>query len=406
MYTHMMITQGTGSSVVHINNHHGRHARSTTCLYALPQAKNIEKHEISVPILPLESYHTHQSRRSILFTAITSVAMATATTALTALSPALLASADASTTDAAMYLERIAAEAYSKRDFTEAVEALNRLVALDPTSPRLLEMRAMAHVDGKKFSEAVKDFDDCLRLVDTSADNGKNVDTLDRARILSGRALALEGLGDWVGALKDYDAALRIAQKLGADPDPYILNSRGNCHASLGEWKAAREDYLLSANGFQSARREDRVAGRLQQRLDGAVFAFSNAALMLAQLGDDDGATKEMQSIARRAPGSADMRAALAAQLYNAGQEGEAESEWNFACSNITVGCTKYQDVEWLSTIRRWPPVMVERLQAFLKLRRNTGSDARSFGGGIECHHDGGKSEPSTPSRRYSGFSE
>lgn len=383
----MMISPAIGSTFVHAN-HNARLARPTTSLVALSQAKNVEQHKSSEHILPLESEHTHQSRRSLLLTAIISVATATA------LSPAVLDRADASTTDAAMYLERIAAEAYSKRDFTEAVEALNRLVALDPFSPRIREMRAMANVDGKKFSEAVKDFDDCLRLLDNSADSNENIDTLDRARVLSGRALAFEGLGDWVGALGDYDAALLLAQKLGADPDPYILNSRGNCYASLGEWKAAREDYLLSANGFQSARREDRVAGRLQQRLDGAVFAFSNAALMLAQLGDDDGATKEMQSIARRAPGSADMRAALAAQLYSAGQEGEAESEWNFACSNITVGCTKYQDIAWLSTIRRWPPVMVERLQAFLKLRRN---NTRSLSGG-----DGDNGD----SRRYSGFSE
>ena len=398
----MMITPGMGSSPVHTKNH-VRLARPTTSLCALSQAKYVKKHDSSEHMLSLGSEHTHQSRRSLLFTAIVSVTMATAT----ALSPALLASekADASNTDAAIYLERIAAEAYSNRDFTEAVEALNRLVALDPTSPRFREMRAMALVDGKKFSEAIKDFDDCLRLLNSSADNNKNIGTLDTARVLSGRALALEGLGDWVGALKNYDAALLIAQNLGADPDPYILNSRGNCHASLGEWKAAREDYILSANGFQSARREDRVAGRLQQRLDGAGFAFSNAALMLAQLGDDDGATKEMQSIARRLPGSADMRAALAAQFYNAGQEGEAESEWNFACSTITVGCIKYQDAEWLSTIRRWPPVMVERLQAFLKLRRK--NNAKSLTGGTTSSgSNSGDNLKSAPSRRYSGFSE
>jgi tetratricopeptide (TPR) repeat protein len=351
----------------------------------------------------------------MLFTAIASVAV-------TAFSLPLLASAQASaeasaSTSAqsaqasAMYLERIASEAYAKRDFKEAVEALNRLIALDPTSPRLREMRAQAHVDGKNFDLAVKDFDDCLRLLDSNTTNNStstnSTESLDRARILCGRALALEGLGDWVGALNDYDAALLIAKNLGADPDPYILNSRGNCHASLGEWKSAREDYLASANGFQTARREERVAGRLQQRLDGAVFAFSNAALMLAQLGDDDGATKEMQSIARRAPGSADMRIALAAQLYNSGQQAEAESLYTFACENITVGCSKYQDIEWVSTIRRWPPVMVERLQAFLKLRNNNdlinnsnrGSEAGVSGGG-----DGG--EKVGPQRRYSGFSE
>ena len=49
----------------------------------------------------------------------------------------------------------------------------------------------------------------------------------------------------------------------------------------------------------------------------GAVFAASNAAIMLAQLGDERGAVAEMQRIARRAPGSADMRAALAALYWS-----------------------------------------------------------------------------------------
>jgi hypothetical protein len=47
------------------------------------------------------------------------------------------------------------------------------------------------------------------------------------------------------------------------------------------------------------------------------VFAASNAALALAQLGDEGGAMAEMQRVARRAPGSADMRAALAALYWS-----------------------------------------------------------------------------------------
>lgn len=38
---------------------------------------------------------------------------------------------------------------------------------------------------------------------------------------------------------------------------------------------------------------------------------------MLVQLGDEPGAVVEMQRIARRAPGSADMRAALAALYWS-----------------------------------------------------------------------------------------
>lgn len=47
----------------------------------------------------------------------------------------------------------------------------------------------------------------------------------------------------------------------------------------------------------------------------------------------------QMQNVARRAPGSADMRAALAALYWSRGQQGPAEEQWEFACDQITVSC-------------------------------------------------------------------
>ncbi len=46
-------------------------------------------------------------------------------------------------------------------------------------------------------------------------------------------------------------------------------------------------------------------------------MASSNAALALVQLGDEPAAIKEMQKASRRAPGSADLRAALAALYWS-----------------------------------------------------------------------------------------
>ena len=48
----------------------------------------------------------------------------------------------------------------------------------------------------------------------------------------------------------------------------------------------------------------------------------------------------QMERIARRAPGSADMRAALAALYYDRSgpkDRERAEGMWNFACDNIAV---------------------------------------------------------------------
>ena len=72
-----------------------------------------------------------------------------------------------------------------------------------------------------------------------------------RARILSNRALAWEGAGRWDDALGDYDAALAAANDAGLPPDPYVLNSRGNCLASLGEYE--RRGRVLSWRAFGDA---------------------------------------------------------------------------------------------------------------------------------------------------------
>lgn len=189
-------------------------------------------------------------------------------------------------------LLQYAREAYSRRDFDATIDALSELLTLRPGDPSFLEMRATAFVDSKKFSEAIIDFDRCLKGMTSAEPSAK----LDRARVLSGKALALEGIDDFLGALDVYKESLDLAISIGAESDPYVLNSIGNCYVSLGEWSRARSYFQLAGEGFQTARRDGAV-GTMQQRLDGAVFAASNAALMLAQLGDTKGAIKEMQVI-------------------------------------------------------------------------------------------------------------
>ncbi|KAK9829331.1 hypothetical protein WJX72_005226 [[Myrmecia] bisecta] len=262
--------------------------------------------------------------------------------------------------------EATAYQAYADRDFEATVQLLNELIANNPSAPQMprwLEMRAQVLLDGKNFGAAVTDYNAAIQQ---SADLDKAV----RARLIAGRALAHEGDADWASALADYDQAITLAAEAGQMPDPYVLNSRGNAHASLGQWAEARADYLQSATVFQKAKGFRGRQGSTTMRLDGAVFAASNAAIMLAQLGDEAGALQEMRKIARRAPGSADMRAALAALYWAQGDRAAAEGEWQYACDRVSVGCSKYMDRDWLSRIRRWPPRMVERMQDFLAIRQ------------------------------------
>lgn len=264
-------------------------------------------------------------------------------------------------------LEEVARSSYADRNFDQTVKALNELVIMTPESMQYLEMRADTYVDAKRFPQAIMDYERVLDLMPADL-------LLDRARIISGIALALEGLDRFDEAAKKYEESLKLADEAGAEEDPYILNSLGNCYSSLGKWKRAREFYLKSANGFQSARSDMGRPGGMQRRLDGSIFAFSNAALMSAQMGtNDDDVVKEMEYLARRAPGSADMRAALAVMYWSRQEYDKAETEWEFACNSIKVGCAKYEDMDWLTRVRRWPPVMVARMRDFLALRRDIG---------------------------------
>jgi tetratricopeptide (TPR) repeat protein len=265
-------------------------------------------------------------------------------------------------------LEAVARAAYAERNFDEAILALTEIIKLAPREPRYLEMRADAYVDKKGFVDGLRDYKAALQMLGN--------DTIDKARVLSQVGLALEGLDLWDEAIESYNQSLELAKALGNDRDPYLLNSLGNCYASVGEWSQAREFYLESANSFQRSRSIDIS---MQKRLDGAIFSFSNAVLMDAQIGDqDDGAIiKRMQDLARRAPGSADMRAALAAMWWAKGESEKAEESWEFACNAIAVGCAKYEDFDWLRRVRRWPPVMVRRMERFVKLSKAEEVDAQ-----------------------------
>ena len=61
------------------------------------------------------------------------------------------------------------------------------------------------------------------------------------------------------------------------------------------------------------------------------------------------------------------MHVALAADYWSRGDYINALKEWSFTCDRIDVGCKAYQDMNWVTTIRRWPPSLSDKLQQFLK---------------------------------------
>ncbi len=257
-------------------------------------------------------------------------------------------------------LEARARAAYRAKRLDEARDLLTRIIGMEPEDGTWRERRAQVLVDLKKFQAAIEDFDAAESLYD------KDYKSLG---LFSNRALAREGLSDWSGAVRDYTECINLSGEIGGVP-PYVLNSRGNAFSSLGRYDEALGDYEEAAKTFQ-----------VMKNLSGAIYARSNAALTLAELGRDEEAMREMEAVARRAAGSIDMRAALAAMHWSRGEEDEAERDWNWACEKINSGvlteggpaldgCALYRDSDWLGRIRRWPPSMVSKMDDFIRLRK------------------------------------
>lgn len=64
-------------------------------------------------------------------------------------------------------------------------------------------------------------------------------------------------------------------------------------------------------------------------------------------------------------PELVDMRAALAVLYWKGGDFAKAEGEWY----EVVNTDPRYRRLEWVRTIRRWPPRMVQELDNFLKLK-------------------------------------
>lgn len=273
--------------------------------------------------------------------------------------PALAAYAVPITDEQFASLEMRARTAYRSKNLEEAFALLTELHELEPNDGQWLERRGQVLVDLKRFKLAVADFNAAVALYEPEYKS---------LGLLSNRALAYEGLSEWSNALIDYDEVVRLSSAIDRAP-PYVLNSRGNVLSSLGRYDEALESYRQSAEVFQASR-----------NLSGAIYAKSNAALVLAELGREEDSVYEFEAVARRAAGSIDARAALAAIYWSQGKASKAEQTWGWACDKINSGvlteggpaldgCALYRDEDWLLRIRRWPPSMVGKMMNFVKLR-------------------------------------
>jgi len=229
--------------------------------------------------------------------------------------------------------EKIAKKAFraaEKGNFDIAEVYWTELVNQFPDNPAVWSNRGNVRIGQYKMTEAIADFNRSIEIAPLYPDAYLN------------RGIAYEAQKLWDEAITDYNRVLAISPQ-----DPVALNNRGNAKAGQKHWQDALEDYQKAAD----------LAPQFP-------IPRGNASLIMYQMGDRSEAIRNMRNLVRKYPMYSDMRAALAATLWVEGRQGEAESNWVAA-----IGLdNRYQDLDWIENIRRWPPTMIEALEKFLNL--------------------------------------
>jgi tetratricopeptide (TPR) repeat protein len=223
-----------------------------------------------------------------------------------------------------------AIEATQNGAFPQAERYWTQLVEQFPDNPAVWSNRGNLRVRQYKLDAAIADYNRSIELAPDAPDPYLN------------RGAAYEGQGRYQEAIADYERVLSLNPN-----DALAYNNRGNAKAGQGQWPDAIADYQKAI-----------------ELAPDFAFARSNYALALYQTGAQDAAYQEMRNLARKYPMFPDVRAALTAVLWEQGKQGEAESNWV-----ATMGMdSRYQDIDWVKTIRRWPPLMATALEKFLNL--------------------------------------
>jgi len=276
------------------------------------------------------------SKATLSTTALSTATLSKATLSTTALSmatvnpslkPPALTLADLQRLD---QISRAATAAGGRGEFYTAEQGWTQIITEMPTNAAAWSNRGNIRIGLNQLEAAIADYTQAISLAPDVPDPYIN------------RGAAYEAQQNWSAALEDYNQALRLN-----DRDPAAYNNRGNAKAALGDWQAAIADY--------------RTALDLEPKFS---LARLNVAIAEYELGRDQAALKDLQNLVRKYPQFADARAALTAVLWGAGEWGKAESNW-VAVMGLD---RRYEDLDWLATVRRWSPRLLEAMTNFLSL--------------------------------------
>ena len=215
-------------------------------------------------------------------------------------------------------------------DYAAADELWTQLLEYLPDEPAIWSNRGIVRASQFQLDEAIADYTQAISLAPDEPDSYLN------------RGAAYEMQQDWDAAIADYNYVLDLDPK-----EAGALNNRGNAEAGQGDWESAIADYEQAADIDPNF-----------------ALARVNYGLALYQVDRSVEALKVLRGVVRKYPNFPDARAALTAGLWASNKRGEAESQW-VAVEGLD---SRYKDVDWVRTIRRWPPKVADALEQFLTL--------------------------------------
>lgn len=184
-----------------------------------------------------------------------------------------------------------------------------------------------------QFEDALVQFNAAAELAPDSAD------------VYLSRGIVEEKLFLWDAAIADYNKANTIYKKRPfAGDDPTAISNIANAETGLLQWENALRDFTKAAQ-----LKPDFLAPQIGR------------ALVLYQLDRPDETYQYFRTLAIKYPYFPDGQAVLAALYFERGDIKAA----NDCFENAVEEDSRYEDIDWVLNIRRWPPKLVTTFARF-----------------------------------------
>lgn len=197
-----------------------------------------------------------------------------------------------------------------------------------------------AYLSEGKFNEALLEFNRAAELAPKSPD------------VYISRGIALEKIDRWQDAINDYRKANQLLKAFSfSKDDATAISNIANAETGLGHWDQALK-HFTRASELQS----------------GFLAPQIGRALVLYQLGQKDEAFSFFSNLIDDYPAFPDGLAAFAVMSFDQQKpNNNVNTDMKEAWKTALEIDKRYLDVDWVRTIRRWPPKLCDQLELFLK---------------------------------------